>query len=366
MIGPYPYESGKVIGGVESVVSTLANSLAHSPDLAHLTVFDFFRGSQPARFEEISDKLDVFHYPAQKKLTLPTRSWLDYLIIKKFSQRHRPDIIHGQGFAAGDLAIRLTANPVVSIHGLIHVEARMALSASWLDRWRIRLTDGMVGRVLDRARVVISTSSYDFNALKDRIAGRHVLITNPVDAPFFQTQPTASENKTVIFAGVLSPRKNMTGLLRAFEKVRRSIPSARLAIAGPSPDADYYQEVQALTRRLNLQDAVEFRGFLENQELIASLARSRCLVLFSHEETSPTIIAQAMALGKPIVAARVGGIAELVTEGRGGFLVHAGDEDDLAQKLVRVLDSDDLARDMGGYNRGWRSGPSNHSSISHG
>ena len=352
MLGPYPYESGKIMGGVESVVGALTNSLSRSSDISHLTVFDFFRGPQPSKFEKISDKLDVFHYPAQRRLALPTRGWLDYRKIKSYCREFKPDIIHGQGIdLAGDLAIRLGANSVVSVHGMIHLEARMALSASFPDRWRIRLTDGMLNRILSRARVVISTSSYDFNSLKNLITGRHVLIGNPVDELFFEHQRAVPENQTALFAGVMTRRKNVAGLLRAFDKVRCRIPSARLVIVGPCPDADYYQEIRAIMVQLDLENAVEFRGFLENRELIACLAQSRCLVLFSNEETSPTIIAQAMAMGKPIVATRVGGIPELVQEGKGGFLVNAGDEEALSERLIRILTADDQVREMGGYNR---------------
>ena len=352
MIGPYPYEAGKVIGGVESVVGTLANFLSRSSEIAHLTVFDFFYTTQPARLEKVSDKLDVFHYPAQRRLALPMRGWLDYLKLKRFCRDYQPDIIHGQGIGlAGDFATRLGARSVVSVHGIVHREARMTLSASFPDRWRVRLTEGMVKRILQRARVVISTSAYDLNSLKDWIAGRHVLIANPVDASFFASQPAVSEEQTILFAGMMARRKNVTGLVRAFDKVRRRLPSARLVIVGPSPDADYAREVWALVCQLDLQETVELRGFLENRELIACLAGSRCLVLFSNEETSPTVIAQAMAMGKPIVAARVGGIPELVQEGKGGFLVNAGDEDALSDRLIRVLTADDLVREMGKYNR---------------
>ena len=353
MIGPYPYDRGKVIGGVESVVGALTHSLAQSSDIAHLTVFDFFRGLQPARYEKISDKLDVFHYPAQRSLALPTRGWLDFLKVKRFCRRFQPDIVHGQGIGLdGDLAIRLGAHSVVSVHGMVHLEARMRLSASLPDRWRARLTDGLVKRILRRARVVISTSAYDLNSLKKQVAGRHVFIANPVDASFFDAWSAVPEaNQTILFAGIMTRRKNVTGLVRAFDTVHKRIPSARLVIVGPSPEADYAEEVQALVRLLDLQDAVSFRGFLENRELIACLAQSRCVVLFSNEETSPTIIAQAMAMGRPIVASRVGGIPELVEEGKSGFLVDAGDEEALSEKLIQVLTSDGLVHEMGDYNR---------------
>ncbi len=353
MLGPYPYLPGKLIGGVEAVVSSLADGLSRSEQIEKVVVYNFFRDSLPAKHTQISEKLAVFYEPAQTHYAQPTRGWLNYRKIRRFCQTFQPDIVHAQGIHLdADAAIRLGVPVVVSVHGMVHVEARMHFANTFANRWRLKMIDAMVRRILENANVVISTSSYDFNALKNQISGQHLLIANPVDLAFFETQEnTPTTEPVILFAGVMRPRKNVTGLLRAFQQVRNEVPNARLVIVGPAPDANYAHEVHQLTAQLNLQTAVEFGGFVENDELICRIIESRVLVLFSNEETSPTIIAQAMAVGKPVIAARVGGVAELVAEGQGGFLVNAQDEQALAKRLTHILQTPQTAQAMGAYNR---------------
>lgn len=82
-------------------------------------------------------------------------------------------------------------------------------------------------------------------------------------------------------------------------------------------------------------------------ELVHEIQRSSALVLFSREETSPTVIAQALAVGRPIVASRVGGIPEMVSDGLNGLLVAPNDEQALADRLMELLSSPARCIEMG-------------------
>ena len=114
-------------------------------------------------------------------------------------------------------------------------------------------------------------------------------------------------------------------LLNAFAQVRQAVPEARLIMVGPHPDPDYAQTVQDRVTSLALGDSVDIVGFVDNDRLRHEIASARAVVLFSREETAPTIIAQAMAAGKPVVAARVGGVPEMVNDGESGFVVESED-----------------------------------------
>jgi glycosyltransferase involved in cell wall biosynthesis len=75
------------------------------------------------------------------------------------------------------------------------------------------------------------------------------------------------------------------------------------------------------------------------------------VVLFSLQETAPMAVLEAMASGKAVVCSRVGGIPELVQDGRTGFLVESRDVDGLARRLVQVLQDRELALMMGDQGR---------------
>jgi glycosyltransferase involved in cell wall biosynthesis len=82
-------------------------------------------------------------------------------------------------------------------------------------------------------------------------------------------------------------------------------------------------------------------------ELTELMKNASVNVLFSIYENLPVAIAEALTMGKPVVASRVGGIAEMVDDGVNGFLVGSGDEDALADRLVRLLHDERLRRRMG-------------------
>ena len=116
---------------------------------------------------------------------------------------------------------------------------------------------------------------------------------------------------------------------------------------GPSHDAAYVNTLYERAIKLNLSNNVQFIGHIENTRMIEEMQRSRVVALFSHEETAPTVLAQAMALGKPVVATRVGGIPEMVTDGVNGFLMKPGAIQDFAERLAVLLRSPDLSEHMG-------------------
>jgi glycosyltransferase involved in cell wall biosynthesis len=95
--------------------------------------------------------------------------------------------------------------------------------------------------------------------------------------------------------------------------------------------------VSERVRVLGLEDRVELLGSLPAERLQAEYQRAAVFVLPSAQETSPLVIAEAMAAGVPVVATRAGGVAHLVEEGQTGFLVDVGDTNALAQRLAKLL-----------------------------
>ena len=179
------------------------------------------------------------------------------------------------------------------------------------------------------------------------IHGTPVSIANATGLEFFALAPSRPSEPRLLFAGVLTPRKNVGGLLNAFAQVRQAVPRARLIMVGPHPDPDYAQTVQDRVTSLALGDSVDIVGFVDNDRLRHEIATARAVVLFSREETAPTIIAQAMAAGKPVVASRVGGVPEMVNDGESGFVVESADETALAERMLTLLNDQDLSLRMG-------------------
>ncbi len=350
MIGDYPLHSGVVHGGIEAVTSALVPALAARDEIDSVTVLRFHNGEVPTRHHRAGPKVDVYYLRGQARLRRLTGSFLDVRKARKLAARIRPDVVHGQEIGLyGDVATKCGPNSVVTVHGLAHVEMKMAARRAITDTLRVRITEGLVRRVLRRAKVVISISDYDSRELSQFVKGSRVAIANPIRSEFFSLAPSSPTPPRLLFAGVMNERKNVLGLLRAFASARIGIDGARLVIVGPQPDKAYALAVRRAITELGLEDAVDILGLVDDDLLRSEISAARAVALFSREETAPTIIAQAMAAGKPVVASRVGGVAEMVIDGETGFVVDSADETAMAGRIHTLLDDQELCLRLGRY-----------------
>ena len=344
LVGRYPLSPGKIVGGVQSVTSTLASALSSQPEVDRVYVLTFHSGRFQEGWRSINNKLRVCYLRGQTRLTLPTFAILKVLRARQVIGELEPDVVHGQGIGSTPFtATRVDRPCVITVHGLAHVEAKLAA----LGVARVALMELMVRSILARAQVVISTSDYDARALEGMVKGIRISIPNPVAPEFFVDPIWNDAPPSLLYAGVVLERKNLTGLIHAFAGVKSRIPDARLVLVGPVFDQAYAAKLPPLVASLGLGEAVDLRGFVENAELIQLLRQCTALVLFSNEETSPTIIAQAMSVGKPVVASDVGGISEMIQDGTNGYLVASGDERAMTDRMIEVLSQPGLQRKMG-------------------
>lgn len=152
----------------------------------------------------------------------------------------------------------------------------------------------------------------------------------------------------------LHPVKGLSYLVSAFAEVLRVFPQAHLIIVGGGGSGVEAQEEARLRRQvenLGLAGAVTFAGY--RHDVPQWLARMDIFVLPSLMEGLGLALLEAMALEKPVVATRVGGIPEIVEDGHSGLLVPPADAGALAQAIQRILADPELARRLGqaGYQR---------------
>jgi glycosyltransferase involved in cell wall biosynthesis len=102
---------------------------------------------------------------------------------------------------------------------------------------------------------------------------------------------------------------------------------------------------------LGLGGRAALLGPLSTEQLLEEYRLASLFVLPSAQETSPMVIAEAMAAGVPVVATRVGGVPYLVEDGATGFLVDVGDIDALARRIASLIADDDVRGAVGGAAR---------------
>jgi glycosyltransferase involved in cell wall biosynthesis len=121
----------------------------------------------------------------------------------------------------------------------------------------------------------------------------------------------------------------------------------KLVLAGSLDDREYVDFLRAETRRLDIEQQVDFAGILDEKRLLEELSRAAVLVLPSYQETAPMVIQEAMASGVPVIATKVGGTSYQIVDEESGFLVDAGDVGALTDRLTRLFSNDDLRLKIG-------------------
>jgi D-inositol-3-phosphate glycosyltransferase len=139
--------------------------------------------------------------------------------------------------------------------------------------------------------------------------------------------------KVALFAGNLIERKGVDVLVAAFADLHARGLCDRLAIAGDGPQREL---LYAQAAALGVGEAVEFLGAVEAATLAQLMRSADVFVLPSRDEPLGVVLLEAMACGTPVVASRVGGIPEIVTDGC-GVLVEPGDASALAAGMEAVL-----------------------------
>ena len=157
-------------------------------------------------------------------------------------------------------------------------------------------------------------------------------VPNPVAIPALEDGAAARPN-LILFLGKLEAQKGVFDLIDALADVRGAVPDVRLVCAGEGNRV----AVARYAERLGVADAVKFTGWVGPSGKRALLESAAVYALPSYSEGMPMSLLEAMAAGVPVVAAPVGGIPEVVSDGTSGFLAAPGDVATLARLLRKVL-----------------------------
>jgi glycosyltransferase involved in cell wall biosynthesis len=159
----------------------------------------------------------------------------------------------------------------------------------------------------------------------------------------------ARDTTMVLHIATLRPEKGTFAVLEAAHALHEILPNLRVVIAGDWYHADSRSEAHRYVDRENLGDVVCFAGVVEGARKDALLRKAAVMAFptaYAYE-SQPLVLLEALAAGTPVVTTALGAIPEMITDGREGYLIGAGDVDQLAGALLRVLENSDLRRAMG-------------------
>jgi glycosyltransferase involved in cell wall biosynthesis len=162
------------------------------------------------------------------------------------------------------------------------------------------------------------------------------IIPNVVGDLFFESYESKKTDKTIfIHVSTFEDRsKNISGILRTIKKLSEKTKNFEFQFIGDGID---FQQINQYANELSIpSELIAFKGLQAEEALVALYCKADFLVVFSYFENIPVVLNEALACGLPVIATNVGGIGELVNK-ENGFLIEAGNENQLLNLLLRVI-----------------------------
>ena len=288
--------------------------------------------------------------------------------VRQLIESLQPDLLHALHLTSyGFLGALSGVRPlVISVWGTDVLEApRLTPFHGWLTRFALRRADAITATGLHLAtettryaprskRVTVVPYGVDLERfVPESVRGEPVepRASRRPSTSSGRTATASAEGAPVVIgtAARLSPEKGIAYLIEAFAALRRRFGERlTLRLAGEGPER---QKLEALVRRLGVGEAVDFRGWVEHEELPAFLRELDVFVLPSTAEGFGVAAVEASATGLPVVATSVHGIPDVVRDSVTGLLVPAKDATALATAIGRLVEDEGLRRRLGAAGR---------------
>jgi glycosyltransferase involved in cell wall biosynthesis len=313
-------------GGTERQVNALACSLDPSRFKVHVGCFH----DQGLRRQELDRaNIPIVRFPVRSfhSLSMITGA----LQMRHYIQRHGIRLAHPFDYPTVIFGI-----PVARTCSIVAVSSQRyhrSLHPGWPLHFQ-RLTDRLANAVVVNCEYLAHHMSEDEHVPADRIQ----LCYNGLDMDLFRPLPgprcseVASASLVIGVVCALRPEKDLSTLLKAFERVRKLRAGMKLLIVG---DGRCKADLQTQARTLGIgEDCVFVPAKAEVAEWLRSID---IFVLPSLSEALSNSLMEAMACGCCAVASRTGGNVELVVDGRTGWLFEPGNEEELASVLEHLI-----------------------------
>jgi teichuronic acid biosynthesis glycosyltransferase TuaC len=264
-------------------------------------------------------------------------------LVGKYIKRRKIDVIHAHaimpdGFAATLLGREFNLPVVCTVHGSdLSIYPHRNRPTLWATKWALKRIGHLVAVSSDLKRKVFSMTGIS----------RGDVVPNGADPRVFQPLNKREarsklglpfDKRIVLFVGHLIEVKGVEYLIRAMSHLREK--QVSLVLVG---EGNLKASLVSMSRELGLEEKCMFVGERSHDEIALWLSAADCLVLSSISEGLPTILVEAMFCKTAIVATDVGGVREIIDEGRTGLVVRPKEPLEIAHAIQRLLDDVEFA-----------------------
>ena len=326
------------IGGIQVLSARLVLALrarGHQPLVvtSHATMdlpdVDRYEGVDIHRFR-FREPLDQKNIPAM--MTVRRR-------LADLRERFAPDLAH-LNFAGPSAYYHLATAGVRPCPWLVTVHQPLPGSAAGRE--------SVMGRMLREADWVTAVSGSvlaNLRSLVPELAARSSVTYNGLEAPAVSPEPLRWDPPVLLCLGRLVPEKGFDTAIQAMAPLRQRFPDVRMVIAGDGPAR---ADLERLAAAVGVADAVEFTGWVAPEAVPSLMNRATVVVVPSRwEEPFGLVALEAALMARPVVAARVGGLQEVVREGITGLTFPREDAGALAAAVGELFRQPGRALELG-------------------
>jgi len=172
------------------------------------------------------------------------------------------------------------------------------------------------------------------------------IIENPIRDELFNVKHEEKEI-IILYPAKIYPLKNQLTFIKALGILKNQTKeNFKVIFAGKVVDALYYSQLLSEIKKLNLQKFIKFELY-PYEKMPTIYAHCSITALTSYHENAPMSISESFAVGVPVIASNVGGIPYMVTPGKDGFIISPDNPEDIAEKLLILLEDKKLRKKMG-------------------
>lgn len=334
-------EWGPLTGGGFAVVSNLINTMLKLNTSLDIHVVSF--GEKNETVHKDGYTIHLIEY-----IDFPTaRYWYLPRLLKNKILEINPDLIHLHfTYPPYSFIAQLSIPVVITVHGLSAIRVKGSYAKRNYLNMRFIIDPYFEKKALQSANKIIAVSMWMKDNV-DNIIGvnpKTVYIPNGIDVEEYSNIEPVKDmhHPSIFFVGRLIKIKGVDILIKALQIIKTSIPDIHLYIAGEGP---LRERLESLAVKLNVDKNITFLGFVSDKK-IQMLASTDVFVMPSRFESFGIVALEALAAGAPVVAANVGGIPDILDNGRYGILVEPENPEDLAQKIIMLIENPDLRKKL--------------------
>ncbi|MCD6163371.1 MAG: glycosyltransferase [candidate division Zixibacteria bacterium] len=256
--------------------------------------------------------------------------------VKKLIRYFKPDILHAHYASSCGIVAALTGfHPyVLSVWGDDILEFPQK---SLIHRW-------LVKKAINKADYATATSNMLANATKDLINDNKNIKVIPFGVDISHYKFTVKSPDNITHIGTvrnLLPKYGLAYLIKAFASLIKKYDNLKLTIVG---DGYLRSSLELLVNELGINNHVIFTGFVAHEKVVGYLKTFDIFIMPSigEGETFGVAAVEAMAIGLPVVASKIGGLPEVIDDGQTGILVKPGDVEDLKKALEYYIINTDV------------------------